>query len=210
MTLSFFRLFFCFALSIINLLPSANTLAFAEDSDPPYIKEMYIYDSQCQFKESLDSSTIILPKRLLADCQPIDLSRCDTKTASELPPDSTVKRERSPYRSGKEGEEQVIQVLKDKGAEVLGREITLKTSTGTTTRVDMIIRNAQNSLEVIEVKNGMAAKLSSNQKDTFPLIQREGAKHRGSKVDHAKIPEQIGPTLVRVIRVMVCKEFPQS
>lgn len=203
MTLSLHCLF-CLSLSVLGLLLSTDSPVFADDPTSPLLEQTYIYDLQGRLKEIIDSSGVVSPGKLPPTCGPIDTT-IDPKVASDSPTNSIAGRERNLRRLGTEGEDQVIRELEAKGAKVLGREITLKTSAGTT-RADMVIRNAKGELEVVEVKNGASATLTSNQQKAFHLIQQSGAEPRGVRATRAGLPVggQIGPTPVRVIRVVTC------
>lgn len=202
MRFSFLRLS-CLVLSVLSPLLGTDTLTFAADPSSPLVEQTYIYDAQGQLKTIIDSSDIDASKKPSAHCTRLESSVSDAKKMSDSPANSSVRPQWDPHRSGTAGEKQVKQTLEDRGERVLGNEITLKTSAGTT-RVDMVIRNAQGGLEVVEVKNGRSATLTPNQRKTFPLIQQQGAEPHGSRAAGAGLPERMGPTPVRVIRVMAC------
>jgi len=191
------------ALSVLGPLLS-DIAIFADDLTPRLLEQTYIYDLQGRLKEILDSSGIVSPSKLPATCRPIDTAT-DSKMTSDSPTNSISGRERNPRRSGTAGEDQVIRELETRGAKVLGREITLKTPEGTT-RVDMVIKNAEGGLEIVEVKNGVSARLTPKQQAAFVSILQSGAEPRGEHATRAQLPVggRIGPTPVRIIRVVAC------
>jgi len=202
MALPAFRLFFLF--SVFSPFLEASTLTFAYDYDSRLIEQTYIYDMQGHLKEEvIDSSGAVSTKERWATCNRLNASTNDAKTADSSSLNSNLKLKWDPHRSGAAGEEQVKRALEAKGEKVLGREITLKTSAGKT-RADMVIRNTQGELEVVEVKNGRSAKLTPNQDALFRLIQQEGAEPTGKNAVQAGLLEKMGPTPVRIIRTVAC------
>ena len=183
----YLRCLFCLALSVLGPLLSTDSPAFADDYTSRLLEQTYIYDTEGHLKDVVDSSGVVSPSKLPKTCGPIN------------------RQEQNPRRSGTEGEDQVIRELEAQGAKVLGREITLKTPAGTT-RVDMVIKNAEGGLEVVEVKNGVSATLTRNQQKAFLLIQQSGAEPRGVNATRAGLPvgRQMGPTPVRIIHVVAC------
>jgi len=199
----YLRCLFCLALSVLGPLLSTDSPAFADDHTSRLLEQTYIYDTEGHLKKIVDSSGVASPNKLPKTCGPIDTT---TDSQTPLPPtNSIVGRERNPRRSGTEGEDQVIRELEAKGAKVLGREITLQTTAGVT-RVDMVIKNAEGGLEVVEVKNGVSARLTPRQQAAFVSIQQSGAEPRGVNATRAGLPvgRQMGPTPVRIIRVVAC------
>ncbi len=184
----YLRCLFCLALSVLGPLLSTDSPAFADDHTSRLLEHTYIYDTEGRLKEEIvDSSGVASPSKLPKTCGSIN------------------GQEQNPRRSGTEGEDQVIRELEAKGAKVLGREITLKTTEGVT-RVDMVIRNAEGGLEVVEVKNGVSARLTPRQQAAFVSILQSGAEPRGVNATRAGLPvgRQMGPTPVRIIRVVAC------
>ena len=183
----YLRCLFCLALSVLGPFLSTDSPAFADDHTSRLLEHTYIYDMEGHLKQVVDSSGVVSPSKLPKTCRSIN------------------GQEQNPRRSGTEGEDQVIRELEAKGAKVLGREITLKTPAGVT-RVDMVIQNAEGGFEVVEVKNGVSARLTPNQQAAFVSIQQSGAEPRGINATRAGLPvgRQMGPTPVRIIHVVAC------
>jgi hypothetical protein len=82
----------------------------------------------------------------------------------------------------------------------LGREVTVKTKSGTRTRFDMLGRDADGKLSCIECKSSDTAPLTRNQKITFPEIEESGAIVVGKGKPGFPGGTEIPPTRVEIIR----------
>ena len=170
-------------LAVLSCSLSTAAFVFAEEVSTSLREQVYVHDEQGRLKIAGDSCGNIPPTCWV--------------------PHTVPGQERNPRALGTECEDMVVHDLESQGAQVLGREITLVAARHRT-RVDMIVKNRDGALEIIEVKCGCEAKLSSQQKAAFPIIQQSGAELHGKKASDALLPETIGPTPVRIIRVVTC------
>jgi len=102
---------------------------------------------------------------------------------------------------GQAGIERAIKQIEAEGGEILGREISLRAG-GVRTRPDQLVRNADGSIEFVEVKNGPNAGLTRNKATAFPAIRARGAVPFGANAASTGVltpGTPIGPTPVRVI-----------
>ncbi len=85
------------------------------------------------------------------------------------------------------------------GGQVLGKEVTIKTSAGRA-RADFVYRDANGNLVVGEAKNGPTAALNPNQKAVYGEFERNGGQFVGGNARQAGLPQSVGPTQVRVFK----------
>jgi|GEM_PF-806099 len=82
----------------------------------------------------------------------------------------------------------------------LGREVTIKTQSGTRARLDLLGRDADGKLSCIECKSSDTAPLTKNQKIAFPEIEESGAIVIGKGKPGFPGGTEIPPTKVEIIR----------
>ncbi|MBP5948820.1 S-type pyocin domain-containing protein [Pseudomonas sp. P42] len=82
----------------------------------------------------------------------------------------------------------------------LGREVTVKTKSGTKTRFDMLGRDADGKLSCFECKSSDTAPLTRNQKIAFPEIEESGATVVGKGKPGFPGGTEIPPTKVEIFR----------
>lgn len=82
----------------------------------------------------------------------------------------------------------------------LGREVTVKTKSGTKTRFDMLGRDADGKLSCFECKSSDTAPLTRNQKIAFPEIEESGATIVGKGKTGFPGGTEIPPTKVEIFR----------
>lgn len=106
-----------------------------------------------------------------------------------------------PVLKGQAGVDRAIAQIESEGGTVLGREVTVEAG-GVRTRPDLLVQNADGSIEFVEVKNGPNAGLTPNQETAFPAIRAGGAVPRGANAQAAGLPvgAPLPPTPVRVIQ----------
>lgn len=80
------------------------------------------------------------------------------------------------------------------------REITVKTKSGTRTRIDMMGREADGSISCVECKSSDTAPLTPNQKVAYPEIEESGGVIVGKGKPGFPGGTQIPPTKVEIIR----------
>ena len=115
-------------------------------------------------------------------------------------PQQGLRGGRGPVDKGKEGVENSILGAEARGETVLGREVTLVTRSGRRTRVDLMVRDSNGKLKIIESKNGPHAELNPNQRAALEEIERYGARAVGKNAANAGLSNEIGPTSVQVDR----------
>lgn len=81
-----------------------------------------------------------------------------------------------------------------------GREVTVKTSSGTRTRIDMMGREADGSISCVECKSSETAPLTPNQKVAFPEIEKSGAVVVGKGKPGFPGGTELPPTKVEIVR----------
>jgi hypothetical protein len=97
-------------------------------------------------------------------------------------------------------EAKVEKDLLKRGFEV-GKQVTVKTKSGTTTRIDIITRNpADGTIRCVECKSSSSAPMTVNQATAFPQIQSTGGTIAGSGKPGFPGGSRIPPTTVEVIR----------
>jgi hypothetical protein len=81
-----------------------------------------------------------------------------------------------------------------------GREVTVKTKSGTRTRIDMVGREPDGSISCVECKSSDTAPLTPNQKVAFPEIEESGAVVVGKGKPGFPGGTEIPPTKVDIVR----------
>ncbi|SIR04348.1 S-type pyocin domain-containing protein [Aquipseudomonas alcaligenes] len=81
-----------------------------------------------------------------------------------------------------------------------GREVTVKTKSGTRTRIDMVGREPDGTISCVECKSSDTAPLTPNQKVAFPEIEESGAVVVGKGKPGFPGGTEIPPTKVDVVR----------
>jgi len=106
-----------------------------------------------------------------------------------------------PVLHGQQGVAQAIEQIEAEGGTVLGREITVDAG-GVRARPDLLVQNADGSINFVEVKTG-AGQLTPNQQAVYPLIEQGGAVPAGANAANAGLQPGVPlpPTPVRVIRI---------
>lgn len=100
---------------------------------------------------------------------------------------------------GEAFEQAVVASAKSRGAEVV-EQITVKTQSGTKTRLDMISREADGGCRLVECKSSATAGLTRNQGKAFPEIESGGATVVGKGKGDFPGGTQIPPQKVEIIR----------
>ncbi|SDS95921.1 S-type pyocin domain-containing protein [Pseudomonas granadensis] len=81
-----------------------------------------------------------------------------------------------------------------------GQQVTIKTQSGTRTRLDMIGRDASGDIACVECKASDTAPLTRNQKRAFPEIEQSGGRIMGKGKPGFPGGTQIPPTRVEILR----------
>lgn len=81
-----------------------------------------------------------------------------------------------------------------------GQQVTIKTESGTRTRLDMIGRDANGDIACVECKASETAPLTRNQKRAFPEIEQSGGHIMGRGKPGFPGGTQIPPTRVEILR----------
>lgn len=81
-----------------------------------------------------------------------------------------------------------------------GQQVTIKTESGTRTRLDMIGRDANGDIACVECKASDTAPLTRNQKRAFPEIEQSGGRIMGKGKPGFPGGTQIPPTRVEILR----------
>ncbi|MFL1515287.1 S-type pyocin domain-containing protein [Pseudomonas prosekii] len=81
-----------------------------------------------------------------------------------------------------------------------GQQVTLKTASGTRTRLDMIGRDADGNINCVECKASDTAPLTRNQRRAFPEIEQSGARIVGKGKPGFPGGTEIPPTRVEILR----------
>ena len=81
-----------------------------------------------------------------------------------------------------------------------GQQVTIKTESGTRTRLDMIGRDANGDIACVECKASETAPLTRNQKRAFPEIEQSGGRIMGKGKPGFPGGTQIPPTRVEILR----------
>jgi hypothetical protein len=92
-----------------------------------------------------------------------------------------------PVLKGQAGVNRAIAQIEAEGGTVVGREITVDAG-GVRARADLYVRNADNTYEFVEVKNGPNARLSPNQRTGYDAIRKGGGIPRGGNAADARLP----------------------
>jgi RHS repeat-associated protein len=79
-------------------------------------------------------------------------------------------------------------------------QVTLRTESGTRTRVDFVHRDVQGNVGLTEAKSSGTARLTPNQAKAFPEIQQSGATVMGAGKPAVPGGTQIPPTKVEIVR----------
>ncbi len=96
-------------------------------------------------------------------------------------------------------EQAIVTTAKGRGAEVV-EQITVKTQSGTRTRLDMITKEADGTCKLVECKSSATAGLTKNQTKAFPEIEQTGATVVGKGKGSFPGGMQLQPQKVEVIR----------
>ncbi|MHC8400513.1 S-type pyocin domain-containing protein [Pseudomonas sp. MDT1-17] len=102
-------------------------------------------------------------------------------------------------KQGKDFEDTTYEEFSQKQGQS-GREVTVKTESGTRTRLDMLGRNTDGDITCVECKSSETAPLTKNQKSAFPEIERSGATVVGKGKPGFPGGTQIPPTKVEIVR----------
>ena len=86
------------------------------------------------------------------------------------------------------------------GSSNIQREITVKTGSGTRTRLDIVGRKSSGEVKCIECKSSTTAPLTKNQQKAFPEIEKFGATVVGKGKPGFENGTKIPPTKVEIIR----------
>jgi hypothetical protein len=81
-----------------------------------------------------------------------------------------------------------------------GQQVTIKTESGTRTRLDMIGRDANGDIACVECKASETAPLTRNQKRAFPELEQTGGRIMGKGKPGFPGGSQIPPTRVEILR----------
>lgn len=81
-----------------------------------------------------------------------------------------------------------------------GQQVTIKTESGTRTRLDMIGRDANGDIACVECKASETAPLTRNQKRAFPEIEQSGGRIVGKGKPGFPGGTEIPPTRVEILR----------
>jgi hypothetical protein len=106
-----------------------------------------------------------------------------------------------PVLQGQQGVAQAIAQIESEGGTVLGSEITVDVG-GVRARPDLLVQNADGSINFVEVKTG-DAQLTANQQVVYPLIEQGGAIPAGANAARTLVLQPgvpMPPTPVRIIR----------
>ena len=102
-------------------------------------------------------------------------------------------------KKGAEFEKQVLKKISKSQTDVV-EQITIKTKSGTKTRLDFVGKSKSGKIKLTEAKSSQKAPLTKNQKNGFPEIAKDGGtvvgKGKGNFPGGTKIP----PTKVDIIR----------
>jgi hypothetical protein len=106
-----------------------------------------------------------------------------------------------PVLRGQAGVNQVVEFLDDAGVVIRGREVTVVTPSGVRTRPDLWIQLPSGELAFVEVKTGVAARLTPNQAAGFPEIMSQGFTPVGANAVEAGLTPGVlrGPADVWVV-----------
>ena len=100
---------------------------------------------------------------------------------------------------GEAFEQTAVAAAKSRGAEV-AEQITVRTQSGTKTRLDMITKEADGGCRLVECKSSATAGLTKNQSKGFPEIEASGATVVGKGKGNFPGGTEISPQKVDVIR----------
>jgi RHS repeat-associated protein len=95
--------------------------------------------------------------------------------------------------------EAVAQKLKSEGSEI-STEITVRTASGTKTRLDIVAKDSKGGCRLIECKSSATAPLTKNQSKAFPEIEQSGAIVVGEGKSGIPGGTRISPTRVEIVR----------
>ena len=101
--------------------------------------------------------------------------------------------------AGKKFENEVMGQLQNTQTDVV-KEVTVKTKSGTKTRIDLIGRDSNGNIACTECKSSATAPLTTNQKKAFPEIQQSGAVVVGNGKPGFPGGTNIPPTKVDIVR----------
>jgi RHS repeat-associated protein len=91
-----------------------------------------------------------------------------------------------PVLQGQAGVDRAIAQIKAEGGTVLGREITIEAG-GVRARPDLLVQNADGTINFVEVKNGVNAALTKNQGIAYPAMRSVGGIPRGANAAAADL-----------------------
>jgi hypothetical protein len=106
-----------------------------------------------------------------------------------------------PVLQGQRGVAEAIRQIESEGGVVIGREIIIDAG-GVRARPDLLIKNADDSFNFVEVKTG-GGTLTTNQRIVYPLIEQGGAVPAGANAANAGLTPglPLRPMPVRTIRL---------
>jgi hypothetical protein len=113
----------------------------------------------------------------------------------------TDKREilRQNRERGKALENETVEELR-KDSTNIQQEVTVKTESGTKTRLDIVREKSDGTIECVECKSSETAPLTKNQKKAFPEIEQTGATVVGKGKPGFEGGSSIPPTKVKIVR----------
>ena len=82
----------------------------------------------------------------------------------------------------------------------VAQQLTIKTESGTKTKLDIVTRDAQGNISCIECKSSATAPLTKNQKAGFPEIEQSGGTVVGKGKPGFPGGTKIPPTKVEIVR----------
>jgi len=100
---------------------------------------------------------------------------------------------------GKAFENETIEELR-KDSTNIQQEVTVKTESGTKTRLDIVREKSDGTIECVECKSSETAPLTKNQKKAFPEIEKTGASVVGKGKPGFEGGSSIPPTKVKIVR----------
>ena len=81
----------------------------------------------------------------------------------------------TPYDKGQMGVDMATEQVKEDGGTILGKEVTIKYEDGTRVRIDIVSQNKDGMIELWEIKNGLHAGFTPNQKSVYPkMLSKKG------------------------------------
>lgn len=120
-------------------------------------------------------------------------------SGTNLTPDNAILNVQDNKAKGDAFEQETLDSLQDQYPQT-GQQVTIKTSDGTRTRVDIVTRDADGTIGCIECKSSQTAPLTPNQATAFPQIESEGGVIVGNGKPGFPGGTVIPPTKVNIVR----------